>query len=83
MLIEVLPQGRESLNTRCRACIKKDPQAIPIKEFKNNIEFSNVSFSYGSEPVLKDINLEIIKGKMVALVGPSGGWKVDNGRSVA
>lgn len=55
--------------------IKKDPQAIPIKEFKNNIEFSNVSFSYGSEPVLKDINLEIGKGKMVALVGPSGAGK--------
>lgn len=55
--------------------IKKDPDAVSIKEFKESISFENVNFSYETEPVLKDINLEIKKGKMVALVGPSGAGK--------
>ena len=52
---------------------KKD--AVEIKEFKEAIEFKNVNFAYGSEPVLKNINLRIPKGKTVAIVGPSGGGK--------
>ncbi len=55
--------------------IKNCDNPIEIKEFKNNIEFRNVSFSYTGEPVLKDISLNIEKGKMVALVGPSGAGK--------
>ncbi len=39
------------------------------------VELKNVSFSYGSEPVLQDINLTVEPGKMVALVGPSGSGK--------
>lgn len=46
-----------------------------VKEFKESIEFRNVNFSYQSEPVLKNINLVIPKGKTVAIVGPSGGGK--------
>jgi ABC-type multidrug transport system fused ATPase/permease subunit len=34
-----------------------------------------VAFSYNTEPVLKNINLVIPKGRTVALVGPSGGGK--------
>lgn len=55
--------------------IKKDPNAVSIKEFKDSISFENVNFAYESEPVLKDINFEIKKGKMIALVGPSGAGK--------
>ena len=55
--------------------IVKAKNPIPIKEFKDSIVFNNVGFKYSSEPVLKDINLEIKKGKMVALVGPSGAGK--------
>lgn len=42
-----------------------------------NIEFSHVTFTYGkgSEPVLKDISLEVPAGTMLALVGPSGSGK--------
>jgi len=56
----------------------------PIKEvdnpkakdaFEDKIEFRNVNFAYGSEPVLKNINITIPKGKTVAIVGPSGGGK--------
>lgn len=39
------------------------------------IEFRNVSFDYGEGDVLKNINLKIKPGEIVALVGPSGGGK--------
>lgn len=55
--------------------IKKTKNPIPIKEFSEGIVFQNVGFKYVSEPVLKNINLEIRKGKMIALVGPSGAGK--------
>lgn len=51
------------------------PNAKPIPNFNDAIEFRNVSFSYQDEPVLKQINLRIPKGKTIALVGPSGAGK--------
>ncbi|MDX9749372.1 MAG: ATP-binding cassette domain-containing protein, partial [Paludibacter sp.] len=41
----------------------------------HQIEYRNLSFSYGADWVLKDINLVIPKGKTVALVGQSGSGK--------
>ncbi len=49
--------------------------AIKINEFKNNIEFKNVSFSYTDIAVLTNINLKINKGQTIALVGQSGSGK--------
>lgn len=44
--------------------------------FEQNIEFRNVSFSYADgKSSLKNINLIIPKGKMVAIVGSSGAGK--------
>jgi ABC-type multidrug transport system fused ATPase/permease subunit len=42
---------------------------------QNTIEFTNVSFAYNSEPVLRDINLHIPVGKKYALVGHTGAGK--------
>jgi len=55
--------------------IKNHPDAVKIDQFKDKVEFKNVSFSYSDVPVLKGINLTIPKGKTIALVGPSGGGK--------
>lgn len=55
--------------------INDKPHAPAVTEFKQQIEFRNVSFSYDKENVLKNINLTIEKGKSIALVGPSGGGK--------
>lgn len=53
-----------------------DP-AEPQKVTGNNIQinYKDVSFSYGDFPVLKNIDLEIPAGKTVALVGQSGSGK--------
>ncbi len=51
------------------------PDAKSINEFKSKIEYQNVSFSYNAAPVLKNINLEIEKGKTIAFVGRSGSGK--------
>jgi ATP-binding cassette, subfamily B, bacterial len=43
-----------------------------------SVSFQNVSFTYpgaGNEPVLRDINLKIPKGKTTAIVGTSGSGK--------
>jgi subfamily B ATP-binding cassette protein MsbA len=55
--------------------IKNKPHARVLEEFKNKIEFVNVSFAYDKDHVLQNINLKIEKGKTIALVGPSGGGK--------
>ncbi len=55
--------------------IQDQPHAEVLKEFNHSIEFRNVSFAYGTENVVKNVNLHIPKGKTVALVGPSGGGK--------
>ena len=55
--------------------VKSKPGAPELSAFRESIEFKNVSFAYDREPVLKNINLRIEKGKTVALVGPSGGGK--------
>lgn len=53
----------------------KDP--VVLNNLTNGIRIENVSFNYrnGAKRILQDINLEIPKGTMVALVGQSGGGK--------
>jgi subfamily B ATP-binding cassette protein MsbA len=55
--------------------IIEKPDAIPVKEFRESLEFRDVWFSYNNEPVLKNINLKIRKGQTVAIVGKSGAGK--------
>ena len=43
-----------------------------IASFADRVALRDVSFSYGGEPVLEHVTLEIRKGEVVALVGPSG-----------
>ncbi len=55
--------------------IEEKSNASEFKSFAEEISFKNVSFRYEKDPVLNDISLEIKKGEVVALVGPSGGGK--------
>ena len=61
------------LDSETEICEIDNP--VEIKQFKENIEFRDVSFRYSSEPVLHNINLTVPKGKMYALVGHSGTGK--------
>ena len=62
--------------------ILNEPDRLPESQSPKKISrprigicFEGVSFAYGNEPVLRDINLEIPIGQVVALVGPSGAGK--------
>ena len=46
-----------------------------LAAFEHQIEFRHVSFRYGEQWVLRDINLIIPKGKTIAIVGQSGSGK--------
>ncbi|WP_312790273.1 ABC transporter ATP-binding protein [Sphingobacterium sp.] len=59
-----------------RTAVKDKSDAIVVKSFRENIVFNQVDFSYTEDrEILQNINLTIEKGKVVALVGPSGGGK--------
>jgi ATP-binding cassette subfamily B protein/subfamily B ATP-binding cassette protein MsbA len=55
----------------------KDPQnPEKLEEFKDSIRLENVSFAYeNGRQILKGVNLEIPRGKMIAIVGESGAGK--------
>jgi len=56
--------------------IVEKENAIELKNVNGQIEFKNVTFSYNKgKDVLKNISLTIPAGKVIALVGPSGGGK--------
>ena len=56
--------------------IQDKENAVEIKEFKNKVEYKDVTFAYNeSKKVLKNVSVDINKGKIVALVGQSGSGK--------
>ena len=55
--------------------IKEPTHPKRLPSFEQQIEFRNVSFRYGEQWILKDINLTIPKGKTIAIVGQSGSGK--------
>lgn len=60
----------ESENT-----IKEIENPVIKNEFESNISIDNISFKYDDQLVLKNFNLNVPKGKTVALVGQSGSGK--------
>lgn len=55
--------------------IKDKPDAKSFDRFEKDIEYKNLNFKYIEDYVLRNINLKIEKGKMIALVGQSGSGK--------
>ncbi len=66
---------RVNIVLQAEETISQKPDAVPLSEFKESIEFRGVWFAYNQEPVLKDVNLTVRKGQTVAIVGRSGGGK--------
>lgn len=54
---------------------KNSDDGFDLKDVKGNIEFKDVTFKYEDKIILDKLNLKIKSGKMIALVGPSGGGK--------
>lgn len=55
--------------------LQNKPNAQTVNGFEKALTLENVSFNYGDKQILKNININIEKGKTIALVGPSGGGK--------
>ncbi len=57
--------------------IMQSPHPVPINSFERDIQFQNVGFKYDQDGdwILKNINLHIPKGKIIAIVGSSGTGK--------
>ena len=55
--------------------IREKPDAFPVSSFSKSIAFRQLSFRYQQDTVLNNLNFELKKGEMLALVGPSGGGK--------
>jgi ABC transporter, ATP-binding protein, msbA family len=75
-----IPKGLASMERvdkilKAEISIKESAHPKSIVAFEHDIEFRHVSFKYEQKWVLRDINLTIPKGKMVALVGQSGSGK--------
>jgi len=61
---------------KVKPSIVDNKDAVILKEIKGKIEFKNVAFKYSEEKfVLSNIDLAIMPGETMALVGPSGGGK--------
>lgn len=63
----------EVLNSQSEVPETANPEPFPANW--KTITFRDVSFSYGGEPVLKNINLTVRRGEVTALVGASGSGK--------
>ena len=55
--------------------VAEDPDPVFLENFKDSIEFRNVSFHYEDTTILNSVNLLVPKGKTIALVGSSGAGK--------
>ena len=55
--------------------IQDSPRAVELEGPVREVAFENVSFGYDDTPVLRDINLRVPAGKLVAIVGGSGAGK--------
>ena len=78
-VVGIFQQGAASME-RINVIIDTQPEIHdgpiikPVKEFKGHIQMKNLTFAYadGMDPVLKDINITLEAGKILAIVGRTG-----------
>jgi ATP-binding cassette, subfamily B, bacterial MsbA len=55
--------------------VKEKPGALVLQSVGSGIRYEHVSFAYGEEPVLRNVDVPVAPGEIVALVGGSGAGK--------
>jgi ATP-binding cassette, subfamily B, bacterial MsbA len=55
--------------------VREKPDAVALQSVGKGVRYEGVTFTYGNEPVLRNIDLEVAPGEIVALVGGSGAGK--------
>ncbi|HEY2951473.1 MAG TPA: ATP-binding cassette domain-containing protein, partial [Verrucomicrobiae bacterium] len=58
-----------------RPTVQEPLQPVALQAAGADIHFDGIDFDYGEKPVLRDINLVVKAGQLVALVGSSGSGK--------
>ncbi|MFF2498729.1 ABC transporter ATP-binding protein [Peribacillus sp. NPDC058075] len=53
----------------------KEQTTANIKRAKGAVSFEHVDFGYGEEMVIEDMNIDVLPGQTVAIVGPTGAGK--------
>ena len=65
--------GIDNLADKLDTILKLHPEKLP--DFETALKLVNVNVSYGSKPVLVDINWEVKQGECWAVLGPNGSGK--------
>ena len=55
--------------------VRETPGARSAPPFAGAIEYRNVGFGYGPQPLLSDVSFRVEPGQIAAIVGPSGAGK--------
>ncbi len=55
--------------------VKEKPDARELRGVGAGVRYERVNFSYGNDPVLRDVDLTVAPGEIVAIVGGSGAGK--------
>lgn len=57
------------------SAVSEKREGAKLPPFSRELSFENVSFGYDGNKVLKNIDLKLKKGEIIAIVGPSGAGK--------
>ncbi len=55
--------------------VGEDPDATPLEITRGRVEYDEVTFGYGDDPIVTDIDFTAEGGETIALVGPTGAGK--------
>ena len=57
------------------ARLAEDPDAEALVVEEGHVEYEDVTFGYGDDPIVEDVSLDVAGGETLALVGPTGAGK--------
>lgn len=55
-----------------RPHVREDDNPVALSDIQGRVEFRNITFSYNDKPAIRNFNLDVKPGEVIALVGHSG-----------